>query len=31
VASRAWNPAEWEQLDTEPDELLADGLDESRH
>jgi hypothetical protein len=28
-ASRVWNPAEWEQLDTEPDELLADGLDES--
>jgi hypothetical protein len=29
VASQhIWNPAEWEVLDTEPEELLADGLDE---
>jgi hypothetical protein len=27
-ASRVWNPAEWQQLNTEPAELLADGLDE---
>jgi hypothetical protein len=25
-ASPVWNPAEWEQLDPEPEELLSDGL-----
>jgi hypothetical protein len=26
---RLWNPAEWQQLDAEPDELLRDGLAET--
>jgi hypothetical protein len=26
---RVWNPSEWDQLDSEPDELLVDGLRES--